>query len=292
MARRGKTTTARQRFTLKLPRTTLVLGERTLVMGVLNVTPDSFSDGGRYFAPRRAVEHALEMQRQGADIIDIGAESARPGSRGIPAGEELRRLRPVLEQLQGRLRVPLSIDTSKPEVADAAVKLGAQMVNDISGLRSHPELATVARRHKVPLALMHIRGTPYDMQKIPPAKDIWRDLMKDLRWSVEQARRAGVKKGMLLIDPGIGFGKTAQQNLEILRHLRRLEKFKLPVLIGTSRKTFIGKVLDIPKPEQRLWGTAASVAASIFGGAHIVRVHDVREMLQVARLTDAVLRAR
>jgi dihydropteroate synthase len=166
------------------------------------------------------------------------------------------------------------------------------MINDISGLRQDPELAKIARRHKVPLVLMHIRGTPYDMQTIPPAKDIWKELEKGLQWSIAQATGAGMKKNQLLIDPGLGFGKTVQQNLEILRDLRRLEKFKLPVLIGPSRKSFIGKVLDSPQPDQRLWGTAASVTAAIFGGAHIVRVHDVREMLQVARLADAILRAR
>ena len=164
------------------------------------------------------------------------------------------------------------------------------MVNDISGLRHDPGVAEVARRYRVPLVLMHIRGTPYDMQKIPPAKNIWRDIEAGLRCSVRLALRAGLRRTQLLIDPGIGFGKTTEQNLEIIRELRRLEKFKLPVLIGTSRKTFIGKVLDIPEPERRLWGTAATVTAAILNGAHIVRVHDVPEMLQVARMTDALLR--
>jgi dihydropteroate synthase len=279
----------RRKFVLRLPSRSLTLGERTLVMGVLNVTPDSFSDGGLFLDPGAAAAHAVEMERAGADIIDVGAESARPGSRGISARQELDRLLPVLERLKGRLRVPVSVDTSKAEVAEAALQAGAQMVNDISGLRHDPGVAEVARRYRVPLVLMHIRGTPYDMQKIPPAKNIWRDIDAGLRRSVRVALRAGLLRTQLLLDPGIGFGKTTEQNLEILRELRRLEKFKLPVLIGTSRKTFIGKVLGIPQPERRLWGTAATVTAAILNGAHIVRVHDVAEMAQVVRMTDALL---
>jgi len=279
----------RRRFVLRLPSTTLVLGPRTLVMGVLNVTPDSFSDGGLFLDPEQAAAQARAMERAGADIIDVGAESARPGSRGISARQELDRLLPVLERLQGRLRVPVSVDTSKAEVAEAALKAGAQMVNDISGLRTDPRLAEVARCYRAPLVLMHIRGTPYDMQKIPPAKNIWRDIETSLRRSVRLALRAGLRRTQLVIDPGIGFGKSVAQNLEIVRELRRLQKFKLPVLIGTSRKTFIGKALDIPEPARRLWGTAATVTVAILNGAHIVRVHDVAEMVEVARMTDAVL---
>ena len=212
-----------------------MLGERTLVMGVLNVTPDSFSDAGLYFNPRQAIAHALEMQRAGADLIDVGAESARPGARPISAHEELARLLPVLRGLRKRLRVPISVDTTKAEVAAAALEAGAQMINDTSGLRADPEVARVAKRYHVPLALMHIRGTPETMQKIPPAKNIWRELERGLRWSVAQARRAGLRRSQLLIDPGIGFGKTAAQNYEIVRGLRRLEKFRLPVLIEIGR---------------------------------------------------------
>jgi dihydropteroate synthase len=281
----------RKKYALTLPSGVLVLGERTLLMGVLNVTPDSFSDGGLFLDPDKAIAHALAMQRAGADLIDIGAESARPGARGIPAEEELRRLLPVLRGLQRRLRVPISVDTTKPAVAEAALRAGAQMVNDVSGLRADPRLAKVARRYDVPLALMHMRGTPLTMQQIPPAKNIWREIERDLAWSVRQAQKAGLRRTQIVIDPGIGFGKTVAQNFEILRELRRLERFKLPVLIGTSRKSFIGKTLDNAPADQRLMGTAASVAAAILAGAHIVRVHDVAEMLQVARLTDALLRA-
>ena len=281
----------RRKYALTLPSGVLVLGERTLLMGVLNVTPDSFSDGGLFFEPEKAMAHALEMQRAGADLIDIGAESARPGSRGISAEEELRRLLPVLRGLKRRLRVPISVDTTKAEVAEAALRAGAQMVNDISGLRVDARLAKVARRYEVPLVLMHMRGTPLTMQQIPPATNIWREIERDLRWSVRQAQKAGLRRTQLVIDPGMGFGKTVAQNFEILRELRRLEKFKLPVLIGTSRKSFIGKTLANAPADDRLMGTAASVTAAILAGAHIVRVHDVAEMLQVVRITDSLLRA-
>lgn len=281
---------ARRKFALTLPSTVLVLGERTLLMGVLNVTPDSFSDGGLFLEPEKAVARALEMQREGADLIDIGAESARPGARGIPAREELERLVPVLQRLRRMLRVPISVDTTKPEVAEAALKLGAQMVNDISGLRAHPDLARVAKRYGAGLVLMHMRGTPLTMQQIPPAKNIWREIERDLRGSVERALKAGLRRTQLLIDPGIGFGKTVAQNFEILRELGRLERFKLPVLIGTSRKSFIGRTLENAPPEQRLMGTAATVTAAILGGAHIIRVHDVAAMAPVVRITDALLR--
>jgi dihydropteroate synthase len=282
----------RRKFALMLPSGVLVLGERTLVMGVLNVTPDSFSDGGHFLETEKAVKHALEMQRAGADLIDVGGESARPGAIGISAEEELRRILPVLRGLRRRLRIPISVDTCKVEVAQAALAAGAEMINDISGLRADPALAKVAKRGGVPLVLMHIRGTPKTMQQLKPAKNIWREVERGLRWSVERALKAGVRRGQLLIDPGIGFGKTVTQNYELLCHLDRLQKFKLPILIGTSRKSFIGKVLGSAPPEQRLFGTAASVAASILAGAHIVRVHDVAEMVQVVRVADAVLRAR
>lgn len=282
---------ARRKFALTLPSSVLVLGERTLVMGVLNVTPDSFSDGGHFLETEKAVKHALEMQRAGADLIDVGGESARPGAIGISAEEELRRILPVLRGLRRRLRIPISVDTCKVEVAQMALAAGAEMINDISGLRADPELARVAKRGGVPLVLMHIRGTPKTMQQLKPAKNIWREVERGLRWSVERALKAGVRRGQLLIDPGIGFGKTVTQNYELLCRLDRLQKFKLPILIGTSRKSFIGKVLGSAPPEQRLFGTAAAVAASILAGAHIVRVHDVAEMVQVVRVADAVLRA-
>ncbi len=280
----------RKKFRLRLPSRTLLLGERTLVMAVLNVTPDSFSDGGLYFDPAAAVERALAMERAGADILDLGGESARPGARGISAGEELERVLPVLERLRGRLKIPVSIDTQKARVAEAAVAAGAEILNDISALRADPALAAIARRHRLPLILMHMRGTPRTMQQGPFARNVLRDVMAGLRAAAARARRTGLDKSQLILDPGIGFGKTFRQNYELLARLPELARLGYPLLVGSSRKTFIGHTLGGAPPGERLWGTAATLAAAIIGGAHIVRVHDVAEMVQVARVTDAVLR--
>ena len=281
--------TIRKKFRLRLPSRTLVLGERTLVMGVLNVTPDSFSDGGRYFDADAAAERAIAMQREGADLIDVGGESTRPGSDGVSPEEELRRVMPVLERLRGKLKIPISIDTQKAAVAEAAVRAGAELINDVSALRTDPALAEVARRHRLPLILMHMRGLPRTMQKLPFARNVMADVSKGLREAVARARKAGVAKSQVVLDPGIGFGKRYEQNCELLARLPELARLGFPLLVGASRKTFIGKLLgDVPE-DQRMWGTAASVTASILGGAHIVRVHDVVEMVQVARIADAVL---
>jgi dihydropteroate synthase len=284
---------SRKIYRLKLPSRSLVLGERTLVMGVLNVTPDSFSDGGKFFRTEDAVKAALAMQRAGADILDIGAESTRPGSLGISAAAELGRLLPVLRALRGRLKIPISIDTQKASVAEMALGAGAEMVNDISGLRHDARIAEVAARFGAPLVLMHMRGTPRTMQKEPFAKDVMRDVARGLRKSVKIARRAGVRKSQIILDPGIGFGKSFAQNFELLARLAELAKIGYPLLVGSSRKGFLGAALArrgkaLPA-EQRIWGTAASVAASILNGAHIVRVHDVEEMAQVARVADCVV---
>jgi len=283
----------RKLYRLKLPTRTLILGQRTLVMGVLNVTPDSFSDGGKFFSLKKAVDAALAIERAGADILDIGAESTRPGSLGISVAEELARLLPVLEGLRGRLKIPISIDTQKSAVAEIAIGAGAEIVNDISGLKSDPDLAQVAARHKVPLILMHMRGTPRTMQKLPFAKNVLRDVATGLCHSIAIARRARVSKSRIILDPGIGFGKSYVQNYELLAHLPVLSKLGFPLLVGTSRKGFLGATLarhGQPAPaDQRLWGTAATVSSSILFGAHIVRVHDVPEMVQVARVSDAIL---
>ncbi len=283
----------RRTFRLELPACTLTLGPRTLLMGVLNVTPDSFSDGGKFLDPQRAVEHALEMERAGADLLDIGGESTRPGSTGTAAETELARILPVLEGLHGALKIPIAVDTRKSQVAEAAISAGAQIINDISGLRFDPRIAEVAHRRGVPLILMHMRGEPATMQKGPFARDVMRDVAQGLRASIRKARAAGVRKSQIIIDPGIGFGKSFEQNYELLRKLPELAKLGYPLLVGTSRKGFLGATLarngKPAPPEERLWATAATVTASILGGAHIVRVHDVAEMAQVARVADCLL---
>jgi dihydropteroate synthase len=286
-------TPRRKTFRLSLRSHTLELGARTLVMGVLNVTPDSFSDGGKFFRVADAVKAALAMERAGADILDIGAESTRPGSTGISAEEELARLLPVLRGLHGRLKIPISIDTQKASVAEMAIGAGAEMLNDISGLKHDPKIAEVAARFGVPLILMHMRGTPRTMQKKPWARDVMKDVSRGLRESVAIARRAGVRKSQIILDPGIGFGKSFEQNYDLLAKLPVLANLGYPLMVGTSRKGFLGATLARNgKPlaaDQRIWGTAATVAASILQGAHIVRVHDVEEMVQVARVTDCLL---
>jgi dihydropteroate synthase len=283
----------RRKFKLRLPSRALVLGERTLVMGILNVTPDSFSDGGQFLDADAAVTRALEMEHAGADILDIGGESTRPGSQGVSAEEELRRILPVLERLCGKIKIPISVDTSKSEVAEAAAAAGAEILNDVTALRNDPRIAEVARRRKLPLILMHMRGDPRTMQKGPFAKDVVRDVLAGLRRAIAIARRAGVAKSQIIIDPGIGFGKNYSQNFELLARLPELAKLGFPILIGASRKSFIGRALEgsprgsVAKAEP-IWGTAATVAASILQGAHIVRVHDVAEMSEVARVTDVL----
>lgn len=283
----------RKLFRLKLPSRTLILGKHTLVMGVLNVTPDSFSDGNKFYSEEDAIAHAIQIESAGADLIDIGAESTRPGSQGISAEEELKRLLPVLGGLRRLVRIPISIDTQKAEVAEAALDAGAEIINDISGLKNDPRIAEVAAQRRVPLILMHMRGEPRTMQKGPFARDVMKDIVQGLRRSVAIARKAGVAKSQVILDPGIGFGKSYAQNYEVLQKLPQLAKLDYPLLIGTSRKAFLGATLPRdgkPAPaEERIWGTAATVTASILNGAHIVRVHDVAEMVQVARVTDCVL---
>lgn len=284
---------SRMKFRLKLRSRTLTLGERTLVMGVLNVTPDSFSDGGKYHSANVAIEHALAMELEGADLLDIGGESTRPGSSGITAQEELARILPVFEGLRGRIKIPISIDTRKAEVAEAALEAGAEIINDISGLNQDPRIARVAAKHRAPVILMHLRGEPGSMQKGPFARDVLKDVEKGLRASATKAAKAGVAKSQIILDPGIGFGKSHAQNYELLQKLERVASLGYPLLIGTSRKGFLGATLarqgKPASPEERIWGTAATVTASILNGAHIVRVHDVAEMLQVARVADCVV---
>jgi dihydropteroate synthase len=283
----------RRKFRLKLRSRTLILGERTLIMGVLNVTPDSFSDGGNFLSQEKAVRHALQMENDGADIIDIGAESTRPGSTGVNAEEEWSRLAPVLAALRTRLKIPISIDTRKSEIAAKAVENGAEIINDVSGLKHDSRIAEVAKSMRVPLILMHMRGEPETMQQKPFARDAVKDVVGGLRRSLALARKAGVANSQIVLDPGIGFGKSYAQNYELLGKLSEVSNLGFPLLVGTSRKGFIGKTLEVDgklaTAEAKLWGTAATVAASILNGAHIVRVHDVAEMVSVARVTDCIL---
>lgn len=260
-------------------------------MGVLNVTPDSFSDGGNFLDAEAAVARALEMQRDGADILDVGGESTRPGSEPLRASEEIARIMPVLKRLRGKLKIPISIDTQKADVAEAAISAGAEIVNDISALRFDADLASVIKRHRSGVILMHSRGKPRTMQKGPFARNVMRDVLKGLREALRHGRRAGIPRRQILIDPGIGFGKNYRQNFDILAHLPQLAQLEYPIVIGTSRKAFIGAALNNAAANERSWGTAATVVASILGGAHIVRVHDVKEIAQVAKIADCIAAA-
>ena len=283
----------RLRYRLRLPSHTLQLGERTLIMGILNVTPDSFYGGGRYPDTQSAVRRAFELEQAGADILDIGGESTRPGADPISADEEIARVLPVLESLQGKLRIPISLDTQKALVAEAGLRTGVEIINDVSGLRTDPQLADLVRSRGAALVLMHMRGSPKSMHKGPFARNVIRDIVQGLRASIAGARRAGIPESKLLLDPGIGFGKNYKQNFEVLARLPELARLGYPLVVGASRKMFIGWALGgrrhVWPAEKREWGTAAAVTTAILNGAHIVRVHDVNEISQVARIADLIL---
>lgn len=269
----------------------LDLSRRTHIMGVLNATPDSFSDGGRYVDVERALVHAREMAFAGADIIDIGGESTRPGAAPVDENEELRRIIPLIECLSAELAIPISVDTYKSSVAKKALKAGAGIVNDISGLRFSPDMADVVADFGAAVVIMHIKSTPRDMQRNPVYDDVIGEIMASLEEGLGIAEKSGVGCEKTLIDPGIGFGKTLEHNLTILNRLDEFRALGRPIVLGTSKKKFIGTVLDISAPEQRVDGTAATVAFGIERGARVVRVHDVARMAQVARMTDAIVRA-
>lgn len=275
---------------LALKEASIDLSRKTFIMGILNITPDSFSDGGEYFDHARAVDHALKMVEQGADIIDVGGESTRPGSDIVPLDEEIRRTIPIIEKVAAQIDVPVSIDTYKSEVARQAVSVGASIVNDISGLRFDPAMAGAVAEMGVPIVVMHIKGKPKDMQVDPVYDDLINDIKAYLSETIDIAKSAGIADDRIVIDPGIGFGKTFEHNLEILQRLGEFRELGMPILVGPSRKAFIGKILgDLPATE-RMEGTAAAVAISIFNGANIIRVHDVKEMSRVARVADAIVK--
>jgi dihydropteroate synthase len=270
---------------------TLPIGERTLIMGILNVTPDSFSDGGQFVSVDAALAHAEQMILEGADIIDVGGESTRPGGEPVSVQDEIARVVPVIEALARRSDVPISVDTTKSEVARVALDAGAAIVNDISALRFDFYVADAAARANAGLVLMHSRGTPATMHRLPPVADIMHEVTHSLRASINMAERRGVKRESIVIDPGIGFGKSQEQNLELLAKLDQLIAAfpDYPMLIGTSRKSFIGRLLadesGTPAPvEDRLYGTLATITTAILHGAHVVRVHDVKPTFDVVRI--------
>lgn len=267
------------------------LGKRTLIMGVLNVTPDSFSDGGLFENPDAAVRHGLQMIDSGADIVDVGGESTRPNAKPVPLDEELRRAVPIVERLT-RAGALVSIDTRKPPVAQAAIDSGATIINDVSAGTYDPHMLSVAASSGLPICLMHMRGTPQTMQNDPRYNDVVIDIRDYLKERADAFIEAGVRTDRIWVDPGIGFGKTLEHNIEILRRLSELRDLGYPILVGTSRKAFIGKLLGGLPPEERIEGTSASIALAIAGRADIVRVHDVRHMKRVTVIADAIVRAR
>lgn len=280
-----------KQYVFRTSRRKMILGERTLIMGILNVTPDSFSDGGRFYETDRAVEQALKMEEDGADIIDIGGESTRPGSKPVSAAVEMKRVLPVIDALKDKIRIPISIDTQKAHVAYRAVEAGAEIINDISALNADKKMARTVGETQAGVILMHMRGRPRTMQKGDLFyDDLFGEIADYLQKSVQKALKAGVEKDQIILDPGIGFGKTFEDNYKIIQNLPQLKVLGFPLLIGPSRKSFIGKITG-EEPQDRLEGTAAAVAAAILNGCHIVRVHDVAAMKKVAAVTDAIVRA-
>jgi dihydropteroate synthase len=285
--------TPRKRFDIQLPGgKRLQLGERTLVMAIVNVTPDSFADGGVRLDPARAIDDALKMIDDGADLLDVGGESTRPGAEALPADEELRRVVPVLEGLIGRARVPISIDTYKARVAEAAIERGATIVNDISGLLYEPALGEVAARRGAALVLMHHRGRSSDMYGQAVYQDVAGEVAAELSTRIDAAVAAGMPRGRLIVDPGLGFAKRPEHTFAALARLDRLAALDRPILVGASRKSFLRAAVGDKAASDRAWASAAAVTAAVLNGAHIVRVHDVKEMVDVVRTADEIRRLR
>lgn len=265
-------------------------GSRTYIMGILNVTPDSFSDGGKFKEVGKAVNHALEMQKQGADIIDIGGQSTRPNAKQISLEEELNRVIPVIKAIRQQSSIPISIDTTRADVARQAIASGADIINDISGGTFEPEIFAVASEAQAPIILMHIRGNPETMQSLTNYQDLILEIKEFLQKQVNLAKEKGVKESQIILDLGIGFAKNVQQNIELLQNINQFKKLGYPLLIGTSRKSFIGKILNQDNPEKRVWGTASTCCYAVSQKADILRVHDVAEMADVVKVADALWR--
>jgi dihydropteroate synthase len=257
-------------------------------MGVVNVTPDSFSDGGRYYSTQQAIDRCLQLVDEGTDLIDIGGESTRPGSTPVSTTEELDRILPVIEAVRPKTRVMISVDTYKSGVAEEALRAGVDVINDISSFRFDPRLVEVVTDSAAGVVLMHCRGTPLTMHQLPPSADIIRDVLGGLQIAVNTAYKSGIDRDRIVVDPGIGFGKDAVENLHILNRIDFLEALGLPVLVGTSRKRFIDSILGLPV-DQRLMGTVASAVAAVLKGVHMLRIHDVAEVRQATRVADAIL---
>ncbi len=279
----------RKEYSWVLPRTTILVGKRTAIMGILNVTPDSFSDAGQYFDLEQAAARGLEMEQEGADIIDIGGESSRPGSEAVPEEEEIRRAVPVIERLARAVKIPISIDTYRANVARRALEAGAQVVNDISAFRFDERMSEVARDYRAGVVLMHSRGTRETLHKQGRMSDPIGEVSGSLAQSAEQAVSAGIPAEAIAIDPGIGFGKSAEESVAILKSLNVFSKIRYPVLVGTSRKSFIRLMTSNNLEETRTWGTAATVVAAIMNGAHILRVHDVPQTRVLADVSDRLV---
>ena len=261
---------------------------KTLVMGIVNVTPDSFSDGGKFFSPEVATNHASKLIAQGADIIDIGGESTRPGAKQVSESEELKRVIPVIEKIRtDNPTILISIDTTKASVAKYAVEAGADIINDVSGLSFDNNMAGIVESLNVPIVIMHMKGNPQNMQLNPKYKDIVNEILDFFKIKIKIAIQSGINRSMIILDPGIGFGKTVDHNFELLSRLNEFNVLELPIMIGPSRKSFIGITLDLP-PEDRVEGTAAAVSAGVMNGASIVRVHDVKSMKRVVRIIEKV----
>ena len=276
----------RRLFYWKLKSREIQLGERTAILGVLNVTPDSFSDGGKYLEPDRAFARAAELEEQGADIIDIGAESTNPGAKPISAEEEWKRLVQVLKRLAGKLTIPISVDTYKAEVAERALGHGAEIINDPSGLTFDPQVGKVAAQHDAGLILNHMRGRPETWARLPSMRDVIGTIERELAATVNRARHAGVDRARIVVDPGIGFGKRKEQNSQLLAELPQLARLELPIMVGPSRKSFLAQTTA----RMTEFATAGAVAAAVLQGAHLVRVHQVPEMRAVTDVADEILR--
>ncbi|NIM90842.1 MAG: dihydropteroate synthase [Candidatus Aminicenantes bacterium] len=278
----------RKRYSFQVNGKDYLLGQRTWFMGVLNITPDSFSDGGRYFDKDKALERGLELAADGADIIDVGGESTRPGSDPVPVQEELRRVIPVVSSLKEKTDVLISVDTTKSEVAEAAIEAGADIINDISAFRLDSKMPLLAAQKGISVILMHMKGTPKTMQINPYYEDLLSEIKSFLQEKIQFAQASGINKEKIIIDPGIGFGKSAADNLILINHLNFLEELECPILIGTSRKSFLGKILNLP-PQERSEGSIASAVMGVIRGAHILRVHDVRSVKRAVLVAESIL---